>query len=491
MGEKVNKLLLGIFSDAVNSVKPKNLIKEHFHYNKNDDKLKLFTDVYDLKSRDVYLVGAGKAVLQMATEVENALAGRLKSAIISIPMGITERYPVSSKTVIKYYEGAENNIPDEKSEHATNQIKHLVEKLDEKSFLLVLLSGGGSALLTSAIPPVSLGEKSKLIKELSKAGADIVEMNIVRKRLSSIKGGKLSELAYPAEVVSLLISDIVGNNTQSIASGPTFKNDDDPSAAIDVVKKYSLQSSLPDSIRDVLYSNTPQIASKHSNVSNYVLGNNTGSVEVARIKALSEGFNTFVLTDRVHGDVEEVSREYCLLVSTIVKLLSKSVTKNTAKTIMKNLVNIPFNDDTLESLPEVVMKPGSNGICLIAGGEPTVVVRGSGKGGRNQHLALSFSNNFHMETIQFDELKNFHISILSAGTDGMDGPTDAAGALGYGNLINDAQSQNLPVESYLSNNDSYNFYDKFSDSKYHIKIGHTNTNVMDIHIIVIKPNNAL
>lgn len=491
MGEKVNKLLLGVFSDAVNSVKPKNLIKQNFHYNKIDDNLKIFTDVYNLKSRDVYLVGAGKAVLQMATEIETALAGRLKLGIISIPTGITERNPVSPNTVIEYYEGAENNIPDQKSEHATNQIKHLLEKLDEKSLLIVLLSGGGSALLTSPIPRVSLGEKSKLIKELSKAGADIVEMNIVRKRLSSIKGGKLSELAYPAQVVSLLISDIVGNNTQSIASGPTFENEDEPSAAIDVVKKYFLQSSLPDSIRDVLYSNTPKVASKHSHVSNYVLGNNTCALEVARIRASSEGYNTFVLTDQVYGDVEEVSREYCLLVSTIIKLLSKSIDKDTAKSIMKNLVNIPFNDDVLKSLPEVAMKPGSNGICLIAGGEPTVVVQGLGKGGRNQHLALSFSNNYHLENLKSDALKNIEVSLLSAGTDGMDGPTDAAGAIGYGSLINDAQSQNLPVESYLLNNDSYNFFNKFFDGKYHIKIGHTNTNVMDIHVIVIKPKNHL
>ncbi|XP_077284751.1 glycerate kinase [Arctopsyche grandis] len=487
MCDKVSRILKEIFLKCVSSVQIPSLIRNNINYDKTTEVLKVYNFPHNLANKDVYLVGAGKAVFQMAIEIERILNCKLKHGIISIPKGVLNKSCVSSSSVIEFYEGAENNLPDAKAEYTTNKIINLVKNLDEKSVLLVLLSGGGSALLPAPLHPITLQEKGDFIKKLANTGADIIELNTVRKCLSSVKGGKLSLMSYPASVVTLMLSDIIGNRPEFIASGPTFENDDDSSKALDIIKKYSLETSLPQSIKQVLNNTTVEKYPPDIDVSNYVIGNNTMAIQAGNDEASNLGYHTLVLSDSIHGDVETLSYQYCRLVCTIIFLLLDSINTDVAEKTLKTLNQISLCDDDIQKIKALKLNPDSKGVFLIAGGEPTVSVKGTGKGGRSQELALRFSSNFNFEKKQMSLLNNYDVHMLCAGTDGIDGPTDAAGAIGYSHLISDALDQNLCAETYLANNDTYNFYRKFCNEKFHVKTGHTNTNVMDIHMIIITP----
>lgn len=491
MCEKIHKALREIFLKCVSSVQIPNIIKKNIYYDKNVDILQIRNVSYKLTNKNVHIVGAGKAVFKMAIEVEQILGSKLKSGIVSIPMGAYNKTYVSPLSVIQFHEGAENNIPDVNSENATKKIMNLVKSLDENSILIVLLSGGGSALLPAPLPPVTLDEKSNLIKKLANSGADIIELNTVRKRLSSIKGGKLSLMSYPASIVCLLVSDIVGNHDDFIASGPTFEDNDNPSKAYEILRKYEMEDSVSDSIKRVLNDKSQQKFPADIDVKNYVIGNNVAAISTGELEASRFGYQTRFLSYQVSGDVETLSYQYCRLVCTIIYLLSDSIDLDIAEKTLNKLDCFNFSQDNLSQIMSMKLDSDKKGIFLISGGEPTVNIKGKGKGGRNQELALRFASNFHYEREQIDLLKKFNVFMLSAGTDGMDGPTDAAGAISHSDIVSEATNKNLDIMSYLSNNDSYNFYRKFNDPNLHIKTGHTDTNVMDIHMVVIEPKKQI
>ncbi|CAB3227215.1 unnamed protein product [Arctia plantaginis] len=465
-----------IFKSSVSAVYPENLISRSVKYNPANQQLTIAGENFNLQNKNVYIVGSGKAVQNMAKEIEIILSSKIKQGIISIPVG-SSKY--KSELKISYYEGAKNNLPDANAENTAKAIRDLVIGLGRDDLLLVLLSGGGSALLPLPKPPITLEEKTALIKSLANSGADIKELNTVRKQLSDLKGGQLAVKAKPAQVISLILSDIVGDPLDLIASGPTTENEDDPSKAITVIKKYKLYDQLPKTIKSVLNEVTCECKFPRENVKNYIIGSNRISIEAALAEARNLDYWALGLSNMVTGNVKDVAIEYVKLTKLFCLLLEE---KSSIKDLTQNLetICIPGIDvSVLKNIKSIEKKD----LCLILGGEITVEVKGAGKGGRNQQLALEFSNFVGQANNDFAK---FDIHFLSAGTDGIDGPTDAAGAIGYQNLVTEARKENLNTEKYLNENDSYNFYKKFKNGSFHVITGHTNTNVIDIHIIIIK-----
>ncbi|KAI5645686.1 MOFRL family domain-containing protein [Phthorimaea operculella] len=471
--------LLKIFKYSVSAVLPENLIRRSVKYNPVSEQLTICEHNYNLQARDVFLVGTGKAVGNMAVEIEKILGSKIKQGIISIPEGSLK----TRSKIITYCEGAKNNLPDKNAEDTSRKVTDLVKSLTEKDLLIVLVSGGGSALLALPKPPISLEDKKDLIKKLANTGADIKELNTVRKKLSDIKGGKLAMNAYPATVVSLILSDIVGDPIDLIASGPTVENEDKPSKAMDIINKYNLFDTLPESIKTVLKENEEPKSFPKDRVLNHVIGSNKLSLAAIVDEAKQLNYIPMKLSHAVTGNVINIAEEYAKLTDYFCAFLKGNMKFDDLKS---NVLSLSIPDITLDVADTNNIY--NKDVCLILGGEITVEVKGKGKGGRNQQLALEYSKNIHNFK---DKLKGFDVYFLSAGTDGIDGPTDAAGAIGYLDLISEAEQQKFDTEKYLNENDSYNFYKDFDGGKLHVVTGHTGTNVMDIHLILIKYKSQL
>lgn len=469
--------LIRIFNHCVTAVSPQNLIRNSLKYNPTKQNLTVVNKKYDLQNKNVYVIGTGKAVFNMAKETEAILGSKIKEGIISIPVGSTTG-DVSNGDIY-YFEGAENNLPDDKAEATARKINNLVKSLNHNDLLLVLISGGGSALLPLPHEDLTMPDKLAIIKKLANAGADITELNTVRKKLSSLKGGQLAIAAQPAEVVSLILSDIVGDPLDLIASGPTSKNNDNPLKAKEVLQKYNLYNVLSDKVKNVVNKTPKLVDFPTNNVYNHIIGSNALSMKSAIEKAKDLNLYPIQISSEITGNVQKVAQEYAKLTTLVCNGISKVTSKDAVKSHLK-AIDIPsMSRDLIDHLCNIKGKS----ICLIFGGETTVEVKGSGKGGRNQQLALEYSKVMHQLKVN---LNNFEIYFLSAGTDGIDGPTDAAGAIGYLSLITEAENEGLDVDYYLKTNDSYNFYRKFKKGALHVITGHTNTNVMDIHLIIIK-----
>ncbi|CAG5013790.1 unnamed protein product [Parnassius apollo] len=480
MAKSIVTDLIQIFKSGINAVLPENLVKNCLKYCSTTHQLQLCGENYDLINKNIYIVGTGKAARNMAIEVEKVLGSKIKEGIISIPKGSYDHTSVS--TNMFYYEGAENNLPDNYAMNTAKKVEHLVSNLGKDDFLLVLISGGGSALLPLPRHPISLDEKTMLIKKLAHSGADITELNTVRKRISGLKGGQLAIKGKNAQIVALILSDIIGDPLDLIASGPTIKNEDNPLKAIDIIKKYNLYDKLPHSIITVLNETNSFETFPKDMVKNFIIGSNKLSTEAAYYKAMELNYMPIELSNTVSGNVKLIAHKYVQFTKSFCNFLNGNINKVTLKDTV-NKLNIPgLSPNFVDSVDDSTYFKERD-YCLIFGGEITVEVKGTGKGGRNQQLALEFSNYIHNVK---DEINNFDIYFLSAGTDGIDGPTEAAGAIGYIDLISDSKNECLDVNLYLNNNDSYNFYRKFKDGSLHIFTGHTNTNVMDIHLIMIK-----
>lgn len=489
--------LISIFRKSVESVKPKTLFQSskcmkliNSHVLEISDGAS--SEIINIADKQCHLVGFGKAVLGMSIQIERIFGDRLKSAIISVPFGTKETFKfdsdmqLCSNSCIQVFEGARNNLPDKDAENTAKRILSHVKTLGNEDILFVVISGGGSALIPLPIPPVTLDDKRNLIKELASKKATINEINAVRIELSQIKGGKLIKAASNTHrVISLIISDVIGDPLDIIASGPTVcARSDSNEIALAVLKKYDVFNSIPDTIRSVLLSPDKQKAPDHlTNSKTLIIGNNKLATETALSEAKRQGFQTICLSTKVQGNVEELSKAYLYLIQSIYEYRRETIDTIKLQTVLKELnVLFEFNDNVLDELP-LLLRSSSNQkpICLVAGGEPTVFIQGNGLGGRSQELALRISSllagNVSLENVLF----------LAAGTDGIDGPANAAGAIGCSQVIKDFQSaaSNIDVNEYIQNNDSFNFYRNVSDGKYHIITGHTGTNVMDLHLVVI------
>jgi len=442
-----------IFKETLGAVDPSFLVRGYAGHIKDYMNEKNF--------RRLLLAGFGKASYHMACALVDELDdGMVSDGIVITKYGHAQLQGSGirgqgsvERGNIKIYE-AGHPIPDENGIRATESMRELLRAADKNDLVVCLVSGGGSALLVSPYEGIGLREKQQITDLLMKSGADIVELNAVRKHLSRVKGGRLAEIAYPAEVISLMISDVIGDPLDVIASGPTAPDHSTFQDALDSISKFNLMEKAPKSIMDILKSGAaghiPETPKKDNrifhNVQNMIIGSNKKAIEAARKCALSEGLDVEVLSTEITGVARDVG-------------ISLAEAAKEAKTRRNRGA-------------EAQRRRGPK--CFLSGGETTVVVTGGGKGGRNTELALSFA--MEIEGIE-------GVTLLSAGTDGTDGPTDAAGAIVDGETIVRGRAMGLDPQEYLDRNDSYNFF-KQTDSL--LITGPTGTNVMDVQIIVIQ-----
>ena len=404
--------------------------------------------VYVLNVFDrVMIVGAGKATSAMAAAVEEVLGDRIDQGIVVVKYGHT-----GNLRKIEQHEAA-HPIPDEAGVQGTQRILELVRRADAKTLVICLLSGGGSSLLVAPLPGISLEDKQRTTDLLLRAGATIDELNAVRKHLSAVKGGRLAQIAQPATVVTLILSDVIGDRLDVIASGPTASDGSTFSDAAQVIEKYRLAASIPSQVIALIEKGKagqePETVKSGDacflKTSNVIVGGSAQALAAAREKAAVLGWRPEVVTAELRGEARDAARFLARMAMRV-------------------------RGD---------MKPGERR-CLLSGGETTVTVMGNGKGGRNQELSLAFA----VEIAGADG-----ITLLSAGTDGTDGPTDAAGAVVDGSTAGTARSLGLHPETYLGNNDSYEFFrrlDKLTGEGHHVRTGPTGTNVMDLQILLIE-----
>lgn len=424
--------LTELFLTGIEAVKPENLIPEHLSI--SDNTLKVSQDFYPLK-KEVYLFGSGKASIQMAKAVENLLGDYIREGVVVC--NYTEK--LKKTEVIK----GSHPVPDENSVKGAEILLQKLSSLKEDDFFIYLLSGGSSALIEKPIPPVTLKDLKRTTQLLLENSVPIEEINIVRKHLSMIKGGRLGR-ATKAKGIVLVISDVVGDDLFTIGSAPLYYDLSTYQQARDILIKYNLWDDIPTSVKKVIEEGIsgkiPETPKKENqNIKHYIIGNNLTALKKIKQEA-EKNFPAVIMTSQMKGEAKEVTK---VLIS-IAKEIKKS--------------GNPFTPPAL----------------LLFGGETTVTVRGNGKGGRNQELCLS----------ALEEIKNIEgITVLSGGTDGIDGNSDAAGAVIDRDTFMRAQELNLDINQYLSNNDSYSFFSK-TDSL--IKTGYTGTNVMDITIIMVE-----
>jgi hydroxypyruvate reductase len=344
-------------------------------------------------------------------------------------------------------------IPDQAGVEGTQRMADLLAGATERDLVLAVLSGGGSALLVLPAPGLTLADLQDTTDLLLRSGATIVELNAVRKHLSQIKGGGLARLAGRAPVVSLILSDVVGDPLDVIAAGPTAPDPTTFAEAWAVVERYGLVERLPEGTRRHLQAgldgdlpDTPKPDDPlFERVHNLLVGNNRLAAEAAVEAARANGLNALLLSTYVEGEARQVAR--------VAAALAKEMVAHG--------------------------RPAPLPACLVWGGETTVTVRGQGKGGRNQELALAAA-------LALEGLPQ--VLLVALGTDGTDGPTDAAGAVATGKTINRARSLGLDPVAHLENNDAYPFFHALNDL---ILTGPTGTNVNDLMFLFAFPGQDL
>lgn len=483
-----------VFAAAVEAVQPDTVVRRSIE--RKEDTVTIDGYKFILK-HNLHLVGLGKAVLGMAAEAERLLGDHLVKGVISVPHGIQQTLKGHGKghlllkenTRIKVMEGAKNNLPDAEAQKAAEEIKQLACELTEKDILLVLISGGGSALLPAPISPISLQEKLDVTRRLAAAGATIQELNTVRRALSYLKGGGLAHFAHPAKVISLILSDVIGDPLDLIASGPTVRSEVWPEEVLSVLEQYKLLNSLPASVKEVLgrpglrWKETNEESTESGHVHNVVIGSNSVALMRAGRRARELGFRPVVVAPGVCGDVRAVSRLYGLLAR--FACAREDPPPEIAAEMLRLGPEVGVESWDLCRTMQVLDEGRTEGwgaTCLLAGGEPTVELTGMGRGGRNQELAMRVG----LELTDLGVPPNGPV-FLSGGTDGQDGPTDAAGAVTDGGLLEEAQAQGLHMETFLTNNDSYTFFSSLSAGQRLLVPGLTCTNVMDVHMLLIPP----
>jgi glycerate-2-kinase len=429
------RMLKELFQAALKAVDPYESVKRY------TDRI---TSVYRTCSSDkINVIGFGKASCRMARALEDSIGDLIEDALVITKYGHCESLYKSKK--INIFE-AGHPVPDENGLRGTEEVMGLLKNSPEKRLVVCLISGGGSALLVSPCEGITLHEKQILTDVLLKAGVDIYGLNTVRKHISRVKGGRLAEIAYPAHMVSLILSDVIGDRLDVIASGPTSPDTTTYNDALQVLEEYNVRDKVPPSVVDILEKGkkgiipeTPKGESKiFERIENILIGSNKIALAAAQEEAEKRGLTVEIMSSDLSGEAKEVGRRLAMQ----------------AREIKDS-------------------NPVQRSLCFISGGETTVTVTGKGLGGRNMELALSFA----MEIEGLDG-----VSLISAGTDGTDGPTDAAGAIVDGQTVVRARALGMDPETFLKDNDSYHFFKEIDDL---FVTGPTGTNVMDIQIMVL------
>jgi len=435
----LKKHALDIFSAAVRAADPYERVKQAV---RPDDGGIMIDDEYYPRDRydTIVVVGAGKASARMGLAVEDVLGDRIAGGWINT------KYDHGIPLRRIHVHECGHPVPDDKGLAGTEHIIELLEKADERTLIICVLSGGGSALTPAPAEGISLAEKQDVTRRLLTAGASIGELNAVRKHLSRIKGGGMARLSSPARLHVLILSDVIGDRLDTIASGPAVADPSTFGTCIDIMERYGLVDSIPvnvlNRLEDGRAGRIPETAKPGDDfldsARNSIVGNNGLSVDAAADRAKELGYNPLVLTTVLDGEAREMGNMFA------------AVAKE------------------LQSTGRPVRPPA----CILAGGETTVTVRGNGKGGRNQEMALAAAVRLSgMEGVAF----------LSGGTDGTDGPTDAAGGVVDGGTAAQAGERGLDIHGHLNRNDSYPCLDGVGCL---VKTGPTGTNVMDIQVLL-------
>jgi hydroxypyruvate reductase len=387
--------------------------------------------------RNIYVIGAGKAGASMARAAERILGRRITAGLVNVKYG-----HVAKLRRIELNECG-HPVPDERGVAGAERIAEIASRAEKDDLVICLISGGGSALLPLPAGSITLEEKQSVTRLLLACGADIHEINAVRKHISRIKGGQLARLAAPAAVEALLLSDVIGDDLDVIGSGPTAPDASTFAEVVRTLEKYDIYDRIPASVRarieegqGGLIPETPKPGEAiFRRVRNSIVGSNRLALDRAAARAREFGFRTLVLASEIQGETREIARMHAAIAKEVV------------------------------SSSQPVKAPA----CLITGGETTVTIKGDGLGGRNQEFVLAAA-------IDIAGLPN--VVVFSAGTDGSDGPTDAAGAVADGETL----GRNPEAQRFLDANNSYRYFESLGDL---VITGPTNTNVMDVRIVLI------
>lgn len=376
----------------------------------------------------VFVLGAGKAGAPMARAVQRLLGPRVTGGLIAVPDG--SHVPMRRMELCP----CGHPLPDRRGQRAASRILDLARQAGPRDLVICLISGGASALLPCPAGGLALDDKQRITSELLASGATIHELNTVRKHLSGIKGGRLAAAAYPATVLALILSDVVGDDLDVIGSGPTVPDRSTLDDARRVLRKYGVR------VRTGVLRETPKPGDREfRKVRNLIAGNNRQAVDAAARAARRLRYHTLVLSTSIQGEAREVAAVHAAVATEVL------------------------------ASGQPLRRPA----CILSGGETTVSVRGAGRGGRNQEFVLA-------ALIALGGAAP--VTIFSAGTDGIDGPTDAAGAIADSATFQRARRRGLNARAYLDNNDSYRFFQRVNGL---VKTGPTGTNVMDVRILLV------
>lgn len=434
-----------IFAEAVRAADPRASVLRHLR--REGDRLLAGGEAYDLAAAGrVIVVGAGKGTAPMAEAVEEIAGDRIDAGLVIVKDGHAR--PLAR---IEQAE-ASHPLPDERGRRATERLLGLVAGAGEADLVLCLLSGGASSLLVAPDGELTLEDKRAASRLLMGAGADIAELNTVRKHLSRVKGGRLAEAAAPAAVLTLAVSDVIGDRLDVIGSGPTYPDGTTFAEALAVLERRAVAAAIPEKVRRHLelgaagrIAETPKGGGPaFARTRNLVVGSNREAIGAAAARARGLGYEPEVVTTELAGEAREAA----------ARLAGLALRRRQS------------------------LGPGGKA-CLLAGGETTVTVRGRGLGGRNQELALAFAVAIEGEA---------GIAALAGGTDGTDGPNDAAGGVVDGETAALARAVGLDPARFLAENDSYSFFaglDRAAGGGHHLVTGPTGTNVMDIVAVLV------
>lgn len=434
-----------IFQAALAAADPRRAI--HRACRREGNRLIVQDRVYDLAAtRRIFVIGFGKASAAMAQAVEEIVGDRLERGWVNVKYG--HLVPLSSGKIVLHEAG--HPLPDANSQAGASKILELLDNAGEDDLVICLISGGGSALLELPVEGVSLDDVRAMTEALLRSGATINEINSLRKHLSQVKGGQLARRTR-ARIISLILSDVIGSPLDTIASGPTVPDSTTFADALNVIAARGIRAQVPASILahlergrrgEIADTPKPSDVPLFARVQNVVVADNALACQAALEAAQARGLNAVLLTTYLQGEAREVARV---------------LTAITREVVASN-------------------RPAAAPACLLAGGETTVTVRGKGKGGRSQELALAAA-------IEIGGMPPERVVVLCAGTDGTDGPTDAAGALVDGSTVARAAALGLDARQFLDNNDAYHLFEPLHDL---VLTGPTNTNVNDLVLMLIQ-----
>ena len=443
--DEIRGMARRIFSAAVSSVDPSKRLKESIRIEKDHLYIKMdeySEKVFELKLfKRIFLIGTGKASASMAQAIEKIFGDRITKGVITTKYG--HLLPLKKTEVIE----CGHPIPDENGIKGAKEILSVLKKSGPEDLVIFVLSGGGSALLPLPTDGITLEEKQEVTQLLLDCGADIKEINTIRKHISQIKGGWLAKWAYPSTVIGFILSDVVGDQLDVIGSGPTVPDRSTFEGAWEILRKYDLLKEISPTVEKYLLlgkegnvEETPKpgdVAFKK--VYNHLIGSNILALHAAEKEASSLGFHTLILSSSIVGETREAARFHSAIAKEVI-----------------------FSGNP-------VPRPA----CIISGGETTVTIKGNGLGGRNQEFALAGA-------LEISGLEK--VVLLSGGTDGTDGPTDASGAVADHTTVHRAESMGLDPKAHLENNNAYPFFQSLGDL---LITGPTHTNVMDVRILLV------